>query len=30
MDITPEPDANPKETTGWIESFDAIIRCSRG
>ncbi len=26
MDLTPEEDTDPKETTGWIESFDAVIR----
>ncbi|MEO7438620.1 MAG: pyruvate dehydrogenase (acetyl-transferring), homodimeric type, partial [Candidatus Binatia bacterium] len=24
--MAPEPDRDPKETTGWIESFDAVIR----
>lgn len=26
MDITPQADADPSETTGWIEFFDEVIR----
>ncbi len=26
MDMDPERDTDPKETEGWIESFDAVIR----
>jgi len=26
MDMDAEPDADPTETTGWIESFDAVLR----
>ncbi len=26
MDMTPEVDTDPKETSAWIESFDAVIR----
>ena len=26
MDMAPDQDTDPKETTGWIESFDAVIR----
>ena len=26
MDTMPAPDADPSETNGWVESFDAVIR----
>jgi len=26
MDITPQAEADPSETTGWIEFFDVVIR----